>query len=216
MWLRYCHAIGTLPSVNSGKLLSLTFSVDVATLVAVMVIRNNGQPLQQQDKIVCFNLACSEMLTHKEFVQEIANCMNLPEYQEKDTNIESLTSPSLSYYPSTSRGPINVNKIIQENSEWWKPTPINEAIQCSVVFLENSMKQGWNRSDCLDVIRSLASDLGLERSKHRRQLVNSLFSEYGESIIDHYPWKGKKSRKKRKTEGDGKKASGGNNVNNNQ
>ena len=120
------------------------------------------------------------------------------------TTSSSTTSPStsaatsISYYPSTSRGPININKVQQENAKWWTPTPLREAIQCSVRFLEHSMQQGWNQNDCMDVIISLASDLGLKKSKHQRRLVESLTNSYGEQMIRKYPWKKKKKKKKKK------------------
>tara|TARA_B110000091_G_scaffold200567_1_gene231424 strand:- start:22 stop:738 length:717 start_codon:yes stop_codon:yes gene_type:complete len=114
------------------------------------------------------------------------------------TSSSTRAATSISYYPSTSRGPININKVQQENAKWWTPTPLREAIQCSVRFLEHSMQQGWNQNDCMDVIISLASDLGFKKSKHQRRLVESLTNSYGEQMIRKYPWKKKKKKKKKK------------------
>ena len=178
--------------------------------------------------LLCYNVASPETPTHAMFVKEIALCMGLMSKNDREdeesgthasmssttnslassmassTTSPSTTSPSarsttsISYYPSTSRGPININKVQQENAKWWTPTPLREAIQCSVRFLEHSMQQGWNQNDCMGVIISLASDLGFKKSKHQRRLVESLTNSYGDQMIRKYPWKKKKKKKKKK------------------
>ena len=191
LWLRYCHSHHIHPGLHKNKKnqrLSFTYSKDVASLITCFVSQNEAM---KKSGVKCYNLACSETLTHAELVVEIGKCMGITAFSSTtDLNV----SPSLSYYPSTERGPVNVDAVMNECQEFWQPTSVLVAIQESVTFLEQALRQGWNVKDRNEVICSLAADLELVRSKDRKKLLKGLIETYGPDI--KYLWKRKKKKKK--------------------
>jgi len=234
LWLKSLEleeAMEVIKASSGERRLSFTFSLDVARLVLrCMHILEESDVGEESDgargsggragcstggstdgTMVYYNVACSEMPTHAEFVEAIAQCMgtNLKVHSKTKKNEagdarrkNQLTKRTVSYYPSTSRGPIDVTKVealASLSNHKFLLTPLQEAIRQSVCFLEVAMRNGWNESDSKDVIRSLADDLNVVREKEREHFLCTLQAAYGAiGGLKTYPWKKKKKKRNKK------------------
>ena len=67
---------------------------------------------------------------------------------------------------------------------------MREAVTTSVSFLEMAMREGWNQTDCEDVVKSLAEDLGIDGDKtKRRALIKSMRDYYGKQVVRKRLWR---------------------------
>jgi hypothetical protein len=108
------------------------------------------------------------------------------------TGAATALTPTTSFYPSTNRGPIDTSSS-RRAFPWWNQSTLRVAITASVSFLEAAMCGNWNRTDCEDVVKSLAEDLGIteDRAK-RRAMVKSLRAHYGKHVVRKSLWSRKK------------------------
>ena len=175
--------------------MSLTYSEDVGSLISGCVMRQlRSIGTESASEILttgyhAFNIAVDPALTMNEFLFEVALAMGLKFSVNSETGVMAGTStPTTSFYPSTTRGPIDTSSARQA-FPWWQKTTVREAIRSSVSFLETAMQEGWNRADCEDVVKSLAEDLGISRNKRkRRALVKSLRAYYGKQVVRKRLW----------------------------
>lgn len=105
-----------IPAYLTEKKLSFVFSDDVAQLIAEFI---NGD--HQTVRNEAFNLAWRQTVTLRQLLTQIGTCLNITE--------PMFTQGQLHFYPSVSRGAIDVKKAVDMLK--WKPTPMARAV-CGV------------------------------------------------------------------------------------
>lgn len=102
-----------IPPFLTEKKLSFVYSGDVATVIA-QFINGDHQTVVNE----AFNLAWPQTVTLRQLLSQIAECINVTEV--------NFTSGQLHFYPSVTRGVIDVQKAVDMLK--WGPTPMTKAI----------------------------------------------------------------------------------------
>ena len=102
-----------IPAFLTEKKLSFVFSDDVAQVITQFI---NGDHRAVRNE--AFNLAWPQTITLRQLLTQIGICLNITE--------PKFTKGQLHFYPSVSRGAIDVEKAVDVLK--WKPTPMTKAI----------------------------------------------------------------------------------------
>lgn len=116
LWLALHRTIDMplhVPPFLAEKTLSFVFSDDVAQVIAQFI--NGDHPTVRNE---AFNLAWRQTVTLRQLLTQIGVCLNMTE--------PKFTEGQLHFYPSVSRGAIDVTKAVDKLK--WKPTPMARAI----------------------------------------------------------------------------------------
>ena len=166
MWLQSHHLDGSLGPVHlspeKNKPLSFVYSEDVSDLI-----------LQLLDaKFDVYNEAYNvafEPITLEELLETMAGFLGI-----KDVVFDRTDNANVHWYPSVTRGPVNVTKIYEKLS--WKPSSFKEALRLSCLFYRDAMHvpEFQRRRDGI-----------MKRYVQERRVWNRFLKEQGVSLGVH-------------------------------
>ena len=130
LWLRFHDVIDrplVLPSKLQNKPLSFVFSEDVANLLIHLPDYEDGV------FNFAYNVAFLDTVTLEDFLRMAAGHLGI-----SDVNFDKSTEDGLHYFPSVTRGAIDVSMALHHLH--WNPHQLNDGIRKTVQFYEYAMR----------------------------------------------------------------------------
>ena len=178
LWLRVAPRMKLpllLPDFMADYNISFVYNKDVAAVVADIV---TGDADVRNEVI---NLAYAEPMTVHSLVADMATALGLakPLTETYDHN----QTPGHFYYPTMQRGTLDVTKAVRLLS--WKPTPWQSALNATVQFYEDAIRDDGHPTQRDEVIQVFV----IQHLKHTRQaeFVAAVEDAYGISLPHFKP-----------------------------
>jgi nucleoside-diphosphate-sugar epimerase len=141
-----------IPQTLEGKNISLVYVSDVADAITNIVTNSaNSQHLANN----AFNLAFKETPTLQGLLLKVSSRIQGTSYCCKIIFTTNTEVPHI--YPSVENGPINISK--SQSLLNWDPTPLDEAVDKSVIFYESLEIQPGYENSKRDMFETLCEDL---------------------------------------------------------
>lgn len=174
LWIMLCcrHNLPIyLPESSRCRQLSLCYVQDVASLLANLCFAGDKDKLMIC-KNDCFNLASAESITIEQLLNTVHSELKLTGH----LTIHYCDGADMEcILPSVTRGPVDITKAVTLID--WNPTPVLEAVKCSVAFYVHIMSCCGFQSEKKICMRELLHDLKDYYSKLVRHKLRKTLKE---------------------------------------
>lgn len=152
MWIQFYDSIGKPLEVSTDLPTSYVYVIDVSRYI-IHIIRSTIIESSDVFNNQILNISCVETVSIRELLGMIMNELG---FKNHGIPIVLNSNTDADFFPSITRGPVNVLKALSEPFQW-KPTPIQQVVRETVRWYNDAYRQYPN--ECKEIIKRIRKTL---------------------------------------------------------